>query len=146
MRKLLLLLTAALLLPMAGVAQVSKIMGHYENDSINAEGSTVTQSGTRSIAIMLQPDELEIYQGGKITAIRVGLSEPTLISKVLITPVTADDQYGERVEWDCQMEAAGWNVFELPTPYEINLAETDKLLVGFYFQQAAGINAHWQSL
>ena len=140
MKKLLLLLTAALLLPMAGMAQVSKIMGHYENDSINAQGSTVTQSGTRSIAIILEPDELEIYQGGKITAIRIGLSEATLISKVILMPITADDQYGERSEWDCDMNAAGWNVFELPTPYDINLGEGDKLLVGFYFQQAAGIS------
>ena len=141
MKKLLLLLSAALLLPMAvGAQPVQKIMGHYENDSISPEGTTVTQSGTRSIAIMLHPEELEIYQGGKITAIRVGLSEPTLISKVLITPVTGDDQYGERVEWDCEMNADGWNVFELPTPYEINLGENDKLLVGFYFQQAAGIS------
>ena len=141
MKKLLLLLTAALLLPMAAGAQVSKIMGHYENDSINPQGATVTQSGTRSIAIMLNPDELEIYQGGKITAIRIGLSEATLISKIVLMPVTPDDQYGERTEWECEMNAAGWNVFELPTPYEINLNEGDKLLVGFYFQQAAGINA-----
>ena len=92
MKKLLLLLSAALLLPMAvGAQPVQKIMGHYENDSISPEGTTVTQSGTRSIAIMLHPEELEIYQGGKITAIRVGLSEPTLISKVLITPVTGDE-------------------------------------------------------
>ncbi|MBO4803572.1 MAG: Omp28-related outer membrane protein [Muribaculaceae bacterium] len=141
MKKSLLLLLAALMLPITvGAQPVQKIMGHYENDSINAEGATVTNSGTRSIAIILEPDELEIYQGGTITAIRVGLSEATLISKVFVIPVTANDTYGERTEWDCEMNAAGWNVFDLPTPYDINLGEDEKLLVGFYYQQATGIN------
>ncbi|MBR2084429.1 MAG: hypothetical protein IJ879_07460, partial [Muribaculaceae bacterium] len=93
-------------------------MGHYENDSINSEGVTVGQSGTRSLAIMLEPDELEIYQGGKITAIRVGLSEATEISRMFLIPVTADDKYGERTDFECSMNAAGWNVLELPEPYE----------------------------
>lgn len=141
MRKhLLLLLAAVLLLPLAAGAQVSKIMGHYENDSINPTGTVVSQSGTRSIAIMLEPDELEIYMGGKIKAIRVGLSEATLISKVFVIPVTAAGKYGDRIDWDCEMNAAGWNIFELPEPYEINLEENGKLMVGFYYQQAAGIS------
>ena len=141
MKKFLILLVAAMVLPMSVSAQpISKIMGHYENDSINAEGSTVTQSGLRSIAIIMDSEELEIYQGGQITAIRVGLSEATQITKVFVIPMTADDKYGERTEWDCEMNAAGWNVFELPTPYDINLGEGEKLLIGFYFQQAAGLN------
>ncbi len=141
MKKLLLLLTAVLLLPTTvGAQPIQKIMGHYENDSINSEGVTVGQSGTRSLAIMLEPDELEIYQGGKITAIRVGLSEATEISRMFLIPVTADDKYGERTDFECSMNAAGWNVLELPEPYEINLGEGEKLLVGFYYQQAAGID------
>lgn len=135
MKKFLLLLVAALTLPFALGAQVSKIMGHYENDSINAEGITVSNSGTRSIAIILEPEELEIYQGGKITAVRVGLSEATLISKIFVIPVSSNNVYGERTEWDCEMNAAGWNVFDLPEPYELNLASDEKLMVGFYFQQ-----------
>ena len=135
MKKSLLLLFAAWLLPMALGAQVQKIMGHYENDALSTEGFTVSASGTRSIAIILEPDELEIYQGGKISAIRVGLAEATLISKVFLIPVGPNNAYGDRIEWDCEMNAAGWNVFNLPEPYEINLPGDYRLLVGFYFQQ-----------
>ena len=140
MKKLLLLSVAALLLPLTMGAQVEKVMGHYDNDSINAEGTSVSSSGTRSIAIILEPEELELYQGGKITAIRVGLSEATLISKVILMPITGGT-YGERTEWDCEMNAAGWNVFELPNPYDVNFGEDVSLLVGFYYQQTTGIDA-----
>ena len=141
MRKFLLLLVAALVLPFAlGAQPVQKVMGHYDNDSISATGFTVSNSGTRSLAIILDADELEIYQGGKITAIRVGLSEATLISKLFVMPINGGT-YGERTEWDCEMNAAGWNVFELPTPYEINLGEGEQLLVGMYYQQTVGVNA-----
>lgn len=97
-------------------------------------------SGTRSIAIILEPDELEMYQGGEITAVRVGLTEATLISKIIIQPVIGSNKYGDRVEWDCEMSSAGWNVFELPSPYEISLGETEKLLIGFYYTQSAEIS------
>ncbi len=141
MKKFLLFLATALLLPVAvGAQPVQKVLGHYDNDSINATGVSVTSSGTRSIAIILDPDELEIYQGGKITAIRVGLSEAAPISKVFVIPVSGST-YGERTEWDCEMNAAGWNVFELPTPYDINLGPEEKLLVGFYYQQTTGVNS-----
>lgn len=140
MKRFLLLFTVALLLPLTVGAQVQKIMGHYENDEINPEGYSVSNSGTRSIAIILEPDELEIYQGGKITAIRVGLSEATLISKVFVIPVLSANNYGDRVEWDCEMNQAGWNVFELPEPFEINLPADQKLLVGFYYEQVTGVN------
>ena len=142
MKKFLLLMIAALMLPLVASAQpVQKILGHYGNDSISANGVSVNNSGTRSIAIILTADELEMYQGGKVTAIRVGLSNATLINKVFLMPMTADNNYGERVEWDCEMNAAGWNIFELPTPYEINLGEGEKLLMGFYYQQEAGVDA-----
>ena len=142
MKKFLLLLVAMLMLPMALSAQpIQKIMGHYENDVISESGTSVGNSGTLSIAIILEPEELEIYQGGKITAIRVGLVEPTLISRVFVIPVNANGTYGERTDFDCEMNAAGWNVFELPTPYEINLEQDQKLLIGFYYQQAVNLKA-----
>ena len=142
MKKTLLLSTLlALLFPITVGAQVQKIMGHYENDAISEQGVTVTTSGTKSIAIILDSDELEIYRGGKITAIRVGLSEATLISRVFVMPIDVNGNYGERTEWNCEMNAAGWNVFELPTPYELELEDDAQLLVGMYYQQSVNLNA-----
>lgn len=136
MKKALLLLMTMLLLPaVMGAQPIQKIMGHYDNDSIASEGySPSTASGTRSIAVILDSDELDIFQGGKIVAIRVGLSEATTINKVFVIPVTGT-KYGTRTEWDCEMSEQGWNTLQLETPYDLNLEEGQKLLVGFYYQQ-----------
>lgn len=91
MKKLFLLLIAALLLPVAVSAQpIQKIMGHYFNDSIASEGYAISNTtAMRMIGIILEPDELEIYQGGKIVAIRVGLAEATTVSRMFVIPVLA---------------------------------------------------------
>ncbi len=140
MKKLFLLLIAALLLPVAVSAQpIQKIMGHYFNDSIASEGYAISNTtAMRMIGIILEPDELEIYQGGKIVAIRVGLAEATTVSRMFVIPVLASGKYGERTDWECNVSEAGWNTVQLETPYDLNLEPDQKLLVGFYYQQVMG--------
>ena len=137
MKKLLLLFTAVLALSLtAGAQPVQKIMGHYDGDSISSEGFAVsTTTGVRTIAIMLEPEELDIFQGGKIVAIRVGLAQPTAISKVFVIPVLTNGKYGQSTMWECNVGEVGWNTVQLETPYDLNLEEGQKLLVGFYYQQ-----------
>ena len=114
-----------------------KIMGHYCSDSLSSEGFAMMSSGLMPIAAMLEPDELDVFQGGKIVAFRVGLVEPAEIARVFVIPVTAQGKYGDKTEWMCSVGDAGWNMVELETPYEINLAENEKLLIGFYYKQTA---------
>ena len=60
MKKFLLSLFAVLMLPVAlGAQPIQKIMGHYANDAISESGFSVGNSGTLSIAIILEPEELE---------------------------------------------------------------------------------------
>ncbi len=139
-KSLLLLALTWLLYPVLGAQPIQKIMGHYYNDSISNEGFSVTSSGTRSIAVILEPEELAMFQGGKIVAIRVGLSEPTTISRMFVIPVTGS-KYGTRTDWECNMGEAGWNTLQLETPYDINLEADQKLLVGFYYEQQVSVNA-----
>lgn len=139
-KSLLLLALTWLLYPALGAQPIQKIMGHYYNDSISNEGFSVTTSGTRSIAVILEPEELAMFQGGKIVAIRVGLSEPTTISRMFVIPVTGT-KYGTRTDWECNMGEAGWNTLQLETPYDINLEADQKLLVGFYYEQQVNVNA-----
>ena len=140
MKKLLLLLFVLLVTPMTIEAEpIQKIMGHYDSDSIASEGMSVGNNGTLSLAIILDPEELEIYQGGKIVAIRVGLAEATEITKVFVIPVLANNKYGTRTEWSCNVSEAGWNTVQLETPYDINLEADQKLLVGFYYKQTSGL-------
>ena len=137
MKRFLLLFTAIMALSLTSGAQpVQKIMGHYDGDSISSEGFAVsTTTGVRTIAVMLEPEELDIFQGGKIVAIRVGLAQPTVISKVFVIPVLTNGKYGQSTMWECNVSEAGWNTVQLETPYGLNLEEGQKLLVGFYYQQ-----------
>ena len=114
-----------------------KIMGHYSSDSISSDGYAMLSSGLMPIAVILEPDELDVFQGGKIIAFRVGLVEPAEIARVFVIPITAQGKYGEKTEWMCSVGSAGWNMVELETPYEINLDENEKLLIGFYYKQTA---------
>lgn len=115
-----------------------KIMSHYESDNIATEGYMFANIGVQPIAIMMDPEELEIFQGGKIVAIRVGLVEAAEVSRVFVIPVSASGKYGTKTEWTCSVGSAGWNMVELETPYEINIEEGGKLLVGYYFKQEMG--------
>lgn len=114
-----------------------KLMGHYSSDSIADQGYAMLSAGLQPVAIMMEPDELDVFQGGKIVAIRVGLVQPAEVTRVFVIPVKANGKYGDKSEWLCDVNAAGWNTVELETPYEINLNADEKLLVGFYFRQIA---------
>ncbi len=137
-RSVLLLLSAFLLFLPMGAQSVQKLMGHYDGDSISSKGYSMPNSGSISLAIMLDPEELEIYQGGKVVAVRIGLVNPAEISRVFFIPVLANGKYGTRTDFTCEMGDAGWNTLELSAPYDINLAPDEKLLVGFYYKQVAG--------
>ena len=117
-----------------------KIMGHYATDSIAAQGYAMLSVGLQPVAVMLEPDELDVFQGGKIVAFRVGLVEPAEVTRVFVIPVKANGKYDTKTEWLCSVSDAGWNTVNLETPYEINLADDEKLLVGFYFRQNDNAN------
>lgn len=133
------LMIVAAMMSMSMPAQaVQKVMGHYASDSIAASGVAMSGNGLVPLAVMLEPDEMEIYQGGKIVAFRVGLSEPAEVTRVFVIPVSATGKYGDKTEWNCEVNQAGWNVIQLETPYELNLASDEKLLMGFYYRQTDG--------
>ena len=167
MKKSLLLWVAALLLPMALTAQSElltfngahvlrsvdsrhdaasrvelpanqKIMGHYTSDSLSTTGYGLQSAGLMPIATMLEPDELDVFQGGKIVAFRVGLADSAEVARVFVIPVTSNGKYGTRTDWTCSVNSIGWNTITLETPYEINLASDESLLIGFYFRQESG--------
>ena len=136
----------ALLLPMAVSAQMlttdlqpnQKIMGHYTTDELAANGWGKTFfSGVMPIATDITPDELALFQGSKIVAFRVGLSESAPITRVFVIPVDGHGQVmdDEQVEWTCSASDQGWNVIELETPYLINLPGDYSLRIGFDYEQ-----------
>lgn len=100
MRKILLLLSVTLLLPIAAGAQSQRILGHYDSDVVGTEGVALTSTtGKVSIGTILEAEELDIFNGGKIVSIRVGLAESTPVSKVFVVPIAAGGAYGAMVSW-----------------------------------------------
>ena len=151
MKKNLLLLVMGLLLTMTASAQSGllapgkidlpenqKIMGHYDNDAISTEGVAITSAtGKLSIGVILENEEIDIFNGGKIVAFRLGLAESTPVSKVFVIPITAGGAYGSMISWACDVSDTGWNVVELTNPYQLNIPEGGQLLVGFEYEQTA---------
>lgn len=151
MKKNLLLFVIGLLLPMMASAhsgllapamidlpENQKIMGHYDNDVISTEGVAITSmTGKLTIGVLLENEEVNIFSGGKIVAFRVGLAESTPVSKVFVIPVTAGGAYGSMVSWACDVSNSGWNVIELPNPYQLSIPEGGQLMIGFEYEQTA---------
>lgn len=166
MRKLLLLTMAALMMPAAmgaqavlqpkgsvpmramthfkaptgvAIAENQKIMGHFDSDNILDGGLGMTSMpGVIPLSTVITPEELKVFQGGKIVAFRVGLAEATPVTRVFVAPVSSDgvpNGVGTLVEWPCQVGEQGWNEIVLETPYEINLDENTSLMIGFDYTQ-----------
>ena len=145
MRKTLLFLMAALLLPMTSVAADLEpnqlLMGHYLTDDLATSGwGSTALEGVATVATDLDPDELALYKVGEIVAFRVGLFLATPISRVFVIPVTPDGDLlmGQMTEWPCEVSGAkGWNLITLDTPYNLgNLPEGYSLRIGFDYEQA----------
>lgn len=127
-----------MLLPLAVGAQTQRIMGHYDSDAVATEGvALTTTTGKVSIGTILESDELDIFAGGKIVSFRVGLAESTPVTKVFVVPITAGGAYGSMVSWSCNVNSTGWNVINLPSPYQLNLTDGGRLLIGFEYEQTA---------
>ena len=123
----------------AVIAENQKIMGHFDSDNILDGGLGMTSmSGVIPISTVITPDELKVFQGGKIVAFRVALADATPVTRVFVAPVSSagvPSGVGTLVEWTCQTGEQGWNEIVLETPYEINLDENTSLMIGFDYTQ-----------
>ena len=147
MKKLLSLLLAAVLLPLAaGAVDLGPnqlLMGHYTTDDLATTGwgSNVLE-GVATVATDFTADELALFRSGEIVAVRVGLVQSTPISRVFAIPVTPDGEllWNNMTEWSCNASSVGWNMIELETPYAINsLPDGYSLRIGFDYVQATKI-------
>ncbi len=120
----------------ADLAENQRILGHYDTDEVMTGGylGLTGFPGVIPTAIEITPEELAMFQGGKIVAFRVGLASSTPVTRVFVAPST-EAGFGEFTEWSCNYNAEGWNVIPIDPPYEINLDSNTGLLVGFDYQQ-----------
>ncbi|MBQ6079845.1 MAG: Omp28-related outer membrane protein [Muribaculaceae bacterium] len=124
----------------ADLADNQRIMGHYDTDDVAAsdDGLGITGlPGVIPISTILTPNEIAMFQGGKIVKFRVGLANSTTVSRVFVAPVSSSGSIGTLTEWTCSVSSAGWNEITLATPYEINLDDNMSLLIGFDYRQTS---------
>lgn len=114
-----------------------KILGHYDSDDVLTGGGygLSSKTGVIPVGVILDYNEVEMFQGGKIVAFRVGLSESTPVTRVFVIPISATGTKGEATGWECNVNNVGWNVVEVETPYEINIEENGQLMIGFDYLQ-----------
>ncbi len=139
-KSLLFLFAAALSLHVMGanLLENQRIMGHFDSDAIATQGAAITTAtGDLTIGTILDADEIDIFNGGKIVKFRVGLAESTPVSKVFVVPVAAEGAYGTMVQWDCNVSEVGWNEVVLTTPYQLNLTDGGRLMIGFVYKQTS---------
>ncbi len=144
MKKSLLLLLVAMMLPMLmgamDLAENQRLLGHYTTDDLSTTGWGKTGAkGVLSVAIELNADELALYQGSKIVALRVGLAKTAPVTRVFIVPVDGNGNCGEFAEWSCDVSEVGWNLIELATPYDLNLPADYSLRIGFDYEQKTSV-------
>lgn len=145
MKKLLSLLLAAVLMPLAaGAVDLEPnqlLMGHYLTDDLATTGwGSGSLMGTATVATDFTPDDLALYKNGEIVAFRIGLFLPTPVSRLFIIPITPEGVllYDAMTEWPCEVSGVkGWNMIELETPYSLSaLPEGYSLRIGFDYEQA----------
>lgn len=141
MKKLLSLFMATMMLPFVLGAMTLQpnqlILGHYTSDNLNYNGwgKSFLYNKVLPIATDITSSELALFQGSKIVAFRVGLAESAPVTRVFVIPVSPNGTLGDVVEWECEVSDQGWNLIELPTPYEINLPDDYSLRIGFDFEE-----------
>ena len=122
------------------------ILGLYSHDFINPEiqfGFTggVDEGTQCAVAVALWPERLADFQGGNITAFKLGFTRPVHVNGVFVATCKVDswgDFYDidNWTEWDCDvMGELGWNIIDVPTPFTINTDEDTHLLIGYYMIQ-----------
>jgi len=116
-----------------------KVLGHYDTDDIQTGGylGLTNFPGVIPTATELTRDELAFFDGGKIVAMRVGLSVSTPVTRVFVIPIDTEGNMGNEVSWECNVSAMGWNMVELETPYEINVEGLGGLMIGFDYKQTS---------
>ncbi len=121
------------------LAENQKIMGHYDTDDVVTGGylGLTNLPGVIPIGTIITPDELALFQGGKIVKFRVGLASGTPVTRVFVTPVDGEGNLSLTTEWSCNVSAEGWNEITLETPYEINLGSNYGLMIGFDYKQTS---------
>lgn len=124
-------------------------MGSYSSDKYSAQGSGlpayVSGSTTVTLYQQLTAEDLAMFDGAVVKKLRVAFAQnQSKDTKIFIAPVTKQGYIGENlVEGQVTAPKAGWNTFELSTPYTIDASEYAALLLGFTYTQTNSNNGQY---
>ncbi|MBQ9645848.1 MAG: hypothetical protein IJV24_05790, partial [Prevotella sp.] len=94
-------------------------------------------TGKLAVFNQMPVSDIDVFDGGKVVKMRVGLSAATEISHIYIYPVYDGYIQEAVVSEEVSGGAAGWNEFELSTPVTLNMEGWESILIGFEYEQTA---------
>lgn len=114
-----------------------RLFGYYLSDELAIQGSGLPEWGecnNSKAAIEFTTDMLRPYVGGKIVAVRFGISQSLEKSRVFIAPSEAlEEEKEDFVSKDVPAPVVGWNLITLEKPYTIDAGQA--IIVGYDYQQ-----------
>jgi len=117
----------------------SLILGPYTSDAV-AEGDAglgLNINSTLGMAALLPCEDFMMFDGGKVTKMRVGLANSAEITRVFISGFDGQNIV-ELMSQEVSLNAAGWNEVELNEPLTLDMSAYSELLIGYDYTQVSG--------
>jgi hypothetical protein len=117
-------------------------LGHYTSDNLPSQGvGLASLEETICLGTVLTLDQLEMFNGSEVKAIRFGLYQTVTDAAVCMWPVTSLSPLtvGAPVVFqETPSTVTGWNTVEIEDPYTINTEGIVGLMLGYQYHQVAG--------
>ncbi len=122
------------------IASSQLIFGPYQTNEVatSDEGlGLLSFPGTLKIAAGLPVKDFMAFDGGKVVKMRVGLANAAAITRIFIAEVTNEGNIVDVFSQDVNGKSAGWNEFDIKTPYTLSMSNCQELFVGFDYTQTS---------
>jgi len=111
-----------------------KPMAYCNNSAVGGFGSALNTYSSASAAIEYPVSEMESYAGKKLTAVRIGINDPTIVSEKTATLWIRSSLTGANLYSQTFTPVKGWNTIILNTPYTLQHQAT---FIGYTFATTA---------
>lgn len=123
------------------------LMGAYLTDEVAEADAGVGLTGfpgTVSIAQFLPVEAIQVYEGGSVVKVRVGLANAASISRVFMNTIDSEGNISATPLFEevVKSNQAGWSEFELTNPATLDFTGLYGILLGFDYVQTSDAQSY----